>query len=247
MQYPLIHQSNQRPVHFIEGYIKFLGDYLGIKLECSVNRPYLYISAQEKAWMPQIQEITGKKLKYWVICSGTKRDYTVKSWGFANYQAVIDHFNNKIQFVQVGQTNHDHPLLRGVIDLRGKTDTRQLIRLCWHAQGGLGGVSFLHHIFAALQKPFVTVASGMEPRSWEMYPTGVYISRHGCLPCCAKGACWKSRTVKLDDTSEKNKSLCELPTLVKGELVPKCMAMISPEEVCKAIEGFYIAGLLSFH
>lgn len=243
MKYPLIHQCNQRPIHFIEACTDYLGEKLGIRLT-PPTRPSLYLSDEEKGWMNQVEQSFGYKGKYWVVCSGIKSDYTVKGWGHKNYQAVVNKTQGEIQWVQVGELGHNHPLLDGVLDLRGKTDTRQLIRLCYNAQGGLGGVSFLHHIMAAFAKPMVTLASGMEPRRWEEYSTGRMLSRHGALPCCQENSCWKSRVVPLNDKDSKNSNLCTLPVFTP-EPLPKCLAMIHPEEVVEAINSYYIGGVLS--
>ena len=233
MEYPLIHESNQRPVHFIQGFTDHLGKYLNISLPCVVNKPFLYVSKEEKAWTNQVQEQFGYKGGFWLLNAGTKPDYTVKGWGSFNYQQVIDALYGKIVFVQVGEKHHNHKTLRGTIDLIGKTTSRQLIRLAYHAQGGLTGVSFMHHIMAAFSKPCVTIASGMEPKSWEIYNSGVYLSSHGMLPCCQHSACWKSQVVG------KTGKVCELPIYGEEEVIPKCMAMINPLTVVKAIEDYH--------
>jgi len=244
MEYPLINSSNQMPVHFLEGYTRFLGSKLKINLDITANRPYLYISDQENGWIPQVHEVTQKSVKYWLVCSGVKNDYTVKGWGHDNYQAVIDQ-TPWIQWVQVGENNHSHHPLRGVLDMRGKTDMRQLIRMAYKAEGGIGGVSLLHHIFAAFSKPFVCIASGMEAPSWERYNTETYLCKGHCLPCGKDGGCWKSRVTPLDDKDPKNDSLCSLPVFGGSSPIPKCMAMIDPREVVSAIRAYYEGGLLS--
>ena len=50
-----------------------------------------------------------------------------------------------------GEAGHHHPSLRGVVDLRGQTTTRQLVRLVYHAQGAISAVSFLMHLAAAVE------------------------------------------------------------------------------------------------
>jgi ADP-heptose:LPS heptosyltransferase len=244
MENPLVNSCNQRPVHFMDSYCELLAEALGICLPLSVKRPYLYIGEAERKWINQVEEAVGYKGRFWLVCSGTKNDYTVKGWGQWNYQAVVDQLRGRVQFVQVGAKDHDHPVLEGALDLRGKTDHRQLIRLAYHAQGGLGGVSYLHHIFAGLARPFVCVASGMEPITWEAYPTDAYLSRHGRLPCCQGAACWKSRVVKLNDKSDKDNSLCVAPVVTAGGVLPHCMEMIKAEEVTEAILSFYRGGVL---
>ncbi len=244
MNYPLINQCNQRNIHFVEAYVHYLADKLNVKIECTYNKPFLYLSDKEKKWINQVEEIANYKGKFWLICSGNKNDYTVKSWGHHNYQSVVDALYGEIQFVQIGESGHNHKPLNNAINLLGKTSQRQLIRLSWHAQGGLGAVSYLHHIFSAFQKPFVCIASGMEPTTWEKYNTEIYLTRQGCLPCCKTGGCWKARTTKLGDDDKKDANICLLP-VIGPETIPKCMVMIHPEEVVKAVRSYYLGGLLS--
>lgn len=246
MHYPLINSCNQRPVHFLQGYCDYLGEQLGHPIVCTTNQPHLYISDQENAWLPQVHEKTKKPIRYWVINAGTKFDYTAKNWGVQNYQTLAEMLYGKIQFVQIGASEHYHRPLNGVIDLVGKTDIRQLIRLCWHAEGGVGPVTFLHHIMAAFHKPYVCLNGGREPVSWEQYPTATMLNTIGRLPCCQGGGCWRSRTVSLGDGDEKDKSLCELPVFGGEDTIPKCMAMIHPEEVARAIEQYYLGGVLKY-
>lgn len=234
MHYPLIDQSNQRAVHFLQGYCDFLENSLGVRVPLLTNRPHVYLSRREKSWLPQVEERTGRPTRYWVVNAGAKRDYTTKSWGRASYQRVVDLLRGKIQFVQVGRAEHDHPRLSGVMDLVGQTDDRQLVRLCHHADGGLGGVTFLMHLMAALEKPYVALMGGREPVQWNSYPRQQLLHTVGLLPCCRSGGCWRSRVVPLGDGDEKDKSLCEAPTWGEGA-VPRCMASISPEEVAGKI------------
>lgn len=234
MEYNLIHQSNQRPVHFIQGYVEHLGAKLGIGLQTTVNRPFLYLSDQEKGWTNQVEETTGYKGKYWLINSGYKDDFPVKHWPY--YQAVVDGLKGEIQFVQVGEASptHHHEPLDGVINLVGKTSSRQLIRLAYNSAGGIGGESFLHHIYAALQKPFVCLASGMTGRTWQQYQTEAYLSMQGRLPCCHSGGCWKKYV------NGPSGSACTFPD---GQY-PKCMTMIPATDAIAAIRSFYQGDLV---
>jgi ADP-heptose:LPS heptosyltransferase len=241
MDYPLIQKSGQMPVHFMQGYTDYLSGKLNIKLSLSVKKPYLYISDLEKSWINQVEEVFNYKGKFWLVCSGTKNDYTVKGWGHHNYQEIIDKLYGEIQFVQVGSEEHNHKILSKTLNLIGKTDLRQLIRLCWHAQGGIGGVSLNHHIFAALEKPYVCIASGMEPVYWEKYETETYLCKGNNLPC-GIGGCWKTKVVPLN---QNDTNLCTLP-IYGEEAIPKCMHMISPNEVIRAIKDYYKGGRLSY-
>lgn len=239
--YPLIDQCNQRAVHVLQGYCDFLANFLGVQVPLLTNRPHLYLSSQELSWMSQVQEKVGRQTKFWLVNAGTKQDYTTKQWPW--FQEVVDKLQGRVQFVQVGKSEHLHKPLRGVINLLGMTDDRQLVRLVHHAEGVLCGVTFLMHLAAAFQKPAVVLAGGREPRSWNTYPRQVLLNNVGALPCCRMTACWKSRTVRLEDGGEQNNSLCENPVFTEP-VSPRCMAMIEAESVCKEISNFYTGGVL---
>ena len=116
--YPLIHQSNQRPYHFIHGFIEYLGERLGIRILPRQFKGDIHLSEEEKeAPFPGMKEIGGRP--FWLMAAGGKFDFTIKWWESARYQQVVDHFAGRILFVQVGEDGHHHPPLRGVLDLRG--------------------------------------------------------------------------------------------------------------------------------
>jgi len=247
--YPLVHSSNSKSYHFISGFRKDLEKKLGVEIPQGDFKPDVHISDEEKSWIPQIQEVTGQDLKYWIVCAGTKSDFTAKMWEFERYQKVINYFKNKITFVQIGELGHGHPALKNVIDLRGKTDTRQLIRLVYHSCGMLCGVTFLMHLAAGVEtrgdrcfktRPAVILAGGREPAQWEAYPYHRYMNRCSALSCCDWGGCWKSRVMPLDDgDKEKDNSVCLFPVKSNsGQMIPKCMDLISTQDVIRAVESY---------
>ncbi len=227
MHYPAINDCNTRGIHFMQGYTEFLGASLGIPLPLMTNRPMLYLSQAEKATKP-----ANLPAKYWLISAGCKRDFTNKFWGTTKFQEVTNQLRGTICFVQVGAKGDDHQPLEGVVNLVGQTSLRQLIQLAYHAQGVLSGVTFLQHVAAAFNKPAVVIMGGREPVQWNAYPKQHLLHTIGMLPCCENGGCWKSRTVKLNDGSHEDNSLCEKPT---ANGLPLCMTMISPKEVSEKI------------
>lgn len=249
--YPLIHRSNHGPYHFLQGFSDFLNNRLGLQIKPLAFRGDIHVSRQERAWISQVHEITGDDPPFWIVTSGGKFDYTTKWWDHQRYQQVVDSFRGKILFVQVGETQHHHPPLKGVIDLRGKTDLRQLVRLVYHSQGVLGPVNLLMHLAAAVEvkpgmpkhRPCVVVAGGREPPNWEAYPHHQFIHTVGALRCCDHGGCWKSRTVPLNDGDEKDapQNLCV--DVVNG--LPHCMDMITAAEVMRRIEMYFTGGALA--
>jgi ADP-heptose:LPS heptosyltransferase len=246
--YPLIQRSNSVPVHFLEGFIDYLNSILEIRIELSEFRGAVYLTEDEKQWPSQVAEITGGDPSFWIISAGGKSDFTIKWWESRRYQQVVDHFRGEILFVQIGETSHHHPPLDGVIDLRGQTDLRQLIRLIYHAEGVLSPVSLPMHLAAAVEvrpgrpknRPCVVVAGGREPPHWEAYPHHQFLHTVGSLPCCEHGGCWKSRTFRLGDGSPNDlpESLC---VDIRGSL-PACMDMITAEDVVRRIDYYRRGG-----
>lgn len=244
MQYPLIHHSNQRPSHFIQGYVEYLAAQLGVAIPITEFRGDVHLSDDEKGWTNQIEEEFGFRGPFWIVVAGGKHDFTAKWWAPECYQRVVDHFSGRVQFVQCGQQNHWHPALRGTFNLIGRTSTRQFVRLMYHASGVLCPVTFAMHLAAAVPtkqqrlRPCVVVAGGREPPHWEAYPGHQYLHTVGALPCCATGGCWKSRCQPMGDGDRKDReNLCERPVQVDSSLrIPQCMMLIQPKDVIRAIE-----------
>jgi ADP-heptose:LPS heptosyltransferase len=250
--YPLIHQSNTTPCHFLHGFPAHLNDELGLRIRVTDFKGDIYISEDEKAWFSKIDETAGPTQPFWLLVSGGKRDYTIKWWDHERYQQVVDHFRDRIQFVQVGEPSHHHPSLRGVVDLRGQTDLRQLVRLMYHAQGAISPVSLLMHLAAAVEtppgaprnRPCVVIAGGREPPHFTAYPHHQFIHTVGALRCCDNGGCWKSRTLPLHDGDEKDQP-GELCVDVVGHL-PRCMHMITADEVIRRVELYVNGGAIQY-
>lgn len=245
--YPLVNRSNHLPYHMIHGFRLFLQERLGVNIEPHAFKGDIHLSEAERGWMSQVEETEGLGARFWIIVSGGKYDYTAKWWDPERAQAVVDHFQGSIRFVQCGEANHYHPKLKNVIDLVGKTSLRQLVRLMWHADGVVCPVTMLMHLAAAVEtkqgrpknRPCVVIAGGREPSHWEAYPHHQFLHTNGALPCCDHGGCWKSRVEPLGDGDEKDKSLCLNPVLLStGRRLPKCLDMIETRDVIRSVENY---------
>ena len=242
--YPLVHQCNSRPYHFIHGFIDFLNDQLGLRIRPTEFKGDIHLSDEEKQQAGLVEEKLGEPHPYWIIAAGGKYDYTIKWWHRRRWQEVVDHFKGKLLFVQVGESGHYHPPLKNVLDLRGKTTLRELIRLVYHADGVLCPVTLHMHLAAAVPLPpgrkrlrsCVVVAGGREPAHWEQYPGHHFLHTIGALECCATGGCWKARTVPLGDGSplDAENSLC---LKVSANGLPECMERISAAHVWETCES----------
>jgi len=240
--YPLIHASNELPFHFIHGFIADLNTRLDLQIQPTEFRGDIHLSPEERAAPSRPAEWAGVDLPYWIIVAGGKRDYTIKWWAAERFQQVVDHFRHRLLFVQVGDAGDPHPALRGVLDLRGRTDLRDLVRLMHRADGVVCPVTGIMHLAAAVDTPAdrppqracIVVAGGREPPHWEAYPHHQFLHTVGMLPCCAQGGCWRARTRPLGDGDDNDApdALCLDPV---GDL-PRCMDFITAEDVIRQIE-----------
>ncbi len=246
-QYPAIHRSNQRPIHFIQAFHEDLERRLGLRIPVSAFKGDLHLSREEKSWPT---ELLGEDLDpnkpWWLMLAGGKFDFTTKWWDPGFYQEVVDGLQGKVQFVQCGQADHWHPPLKNVINLIGKTSLRQFLRMVYHAYGIVCPITFAMHAAAAVEtperrmRPCVVIAGGREPVHWEQYPGHQFLHTIGILDCCATGGCWKNRCQKVGDGDLKDaRELCKYPVDISNDLqIPKCMKMITPQEVIGAVERY---------
>jgi ADP-heptose:LPS heptosyltransferase len=147
VEYPLVHKSDNGPYHFIDGFCSFLEQRLGVNIRDRLCFGDIYVTDEEKGWLNQVQVITGKDVPFWIVVNGGKLDFTAKWWNPIRMQSVVDALPNII-FAQVGEAGHHHTPLRGqnIVNLIGKTDTRQLIRLMYHAAGVIWNGEKLAHV-----------------------------------------------------------------------------------------------------
>lgn len=241
LHYSLVNLSNQRANSFMQAYVDGLSKIIQRPLQLTTNRPDLYISEDEKKWMDHVQhhKTGGRKVPFWLINTGVKKDYTTKQWPVEFYQKVVDQTAGLIQWVQVGANEHEHHPLSGVINVVGQTNQREFIRLVYHSKGGLGPSTYLQHLCAAFEKQYICILGGREPVPWVTYPRQTTLHTIGQLDCCKNGACWKSRVVPLEDGDPKDESLCSVPILGYIKPVGKCMAIIRPEEVVMILSRIY--------
>jgi len=249
---PLASQSNWLPYHFIHAFRKDVEAKLGVEIPAGAFRGDLYLSDAEKN-APSPAEEAGWTGPYWLVAAGGKYDMTAKWWNPSFYQKVVDRLRGRIKFVQIGAAGDWHLPLEGVVNLVGQTDLRQLVRLVYHAEGVVCPVTFPMHLAAAVPlkanhyRPCVVVAGGREPAHWEAYPTHRFLHTTGALPCNTAGGCWRMRCQPVGDgdPSDAPEKRCVAPVQVAEDLVvPRCMFMIKPHDVVRAIRTYYRGDLV---
>lgn len=251
MHYPLVHQSNQQPFHFLHGYPQYLEERLGVRVPVTRFHGDVHLSDAERQGPPPGRD-AGVPERFWIVVAGGKYDFTAKWWDPARFQRVVDHFRGVLRFIQCGEAGHWHPPLDGVLHRVGRTSPREFVRLMHHADGVLCGVTFAMHLAAAVptrpdrppRRPCVVVAGGREPAHWEAYPGHQFLTTVGTLPCCAAGGCWRSRCQPVGDGDEKDRrDLCEQPVALTPALrIPRCMHLITADDVIRRIELYLEAG-----
>jgi len=248
-EYPDINFSNQRPAHFVEAYARFFSERIRHNIKVTHFEPEIYLSKNEASSPNPLRALYVLSIPYCIVAAGHKTDCPIKGWESERWQAVVDYFRGRLLFIQIGAEGEGHiqPKLNGVVNLVGRTENlRHLIRLFYHSQFVMCGITFPMHLSAALKKPngeprpCVVVAGGREPVHWEKYPHHRFLDTIGTLPCCAGEACWKSRPHTNQYPLEDNYTCYELT----NKSLPKCMDQITPELVSFEISRIIKGGLI---
>jgi hypothetical protein len=248
---PMVYIDNVR-LHFITAFHRNFYELEGMHVPCRYPKGDLHLSIEELTIRPENDP-------YWLVFPGWKSDFTAKAWSVAYWQQVVDGLNARgLKVIQCGAMAMDHhnPRLKGVIDLVGKTNMRQIIQLIAHAEGVVCHVSLPMHVAAAFDKPCIVTAGRREQYWWESYdnfediktfgpaaaPVKVphkYLYPVGDLPCHMGHGCWRNKIeVGGDD------SVCTAPIDDGfGQIIPTCLQMVSSAQVLEAIDGYYKDGI----
>ena len=250
----LTNKSNSLDWHFANAYRVSMEKQLGITIPQGESRPDIHFTQEEYESARVIKD------PYWIICVNGEKGWGCKMYPMDRWQKVVDQ-NPDINFVQIGTKGDNAPRLQGpnVIDYVGKTDdkhtgVRDLFKLFLNAEGSIGLVSFHMHLSGALYKPAVIVAGGREPVSFTKYAGHQYLANDGALPCAVQ-ACWKCDIKECTNLVDKagasvviekdaQGSKIASPELIE-RIMPKCVDMIAPEDITRAIQQYYIGGRLT--
>lgn len=241
-----IRQQNNETMHFAAYFHRDFKKQTGIHVPVHFPHGDLHLAPEE-------QEVSPIEGRYWVMLSGGKSDFTIKVWRQKWFQEVVDWLNSQgMGVVQIGSTDkgHWHPHMDGTLNLIGQTNLRDMLRLIYHADGVLCGVTAAMHMAAALYRPCVVLAGGREAWWWEAYvnenrgfaeASGKHPMPHqflhtiGQLDCCRYHGCWKNKVTPLGG----DKLLCKYHIMHPDMPLAQCMDMIKPFHVIEAIMKYY--------
>ncbi len=258
----LTNASNRKDWHFANAYRVSMEKELNIHIEQGESRPDIWLTEEEYNAPRLIEK------PYWIICVTGEKGWGCKMYPAEKWQKFVEQNPDKI-FVQIGAREDNPPRLKGenIIDLVGQTQDKQtgirdLYKLFLNAEGSIGLVSFHMHLAGALYKPAIVVAGAREPVSFTRYPGHAYLSNDGMLPCAVK-ACWHCKIVACTNLVKHNG--LDLDPAIEAKVfkdqdltgeekrhyenvtsgwVPKCADMIEPEDLTRAINGYYKGGRL---
>src|ERR1700682_1874371 len=74
MHYPLIHQSGERPYHFIHGYVQFLEPQLNLPIPMTRFKGDVFLAEEEKQ-LPAALANLGIPDGFWIVVAGGKFDF----------------------------------------------------------------------------------------------------------------------------------------------------------------------------
>jgi ADP-heptose:LPS heptosyltransferase len=246
--------------HFVQDYHRTLGAALGAEIPCTAMKGDVHVHPDETRWTSQPRQM-GVHQPFWLMVTGGKFDFTAKWPNPFTLAKVAEWFYDRgTVVIQAGGAGDWQPAIPNTVNLVGQTDLRMLLRLVHHAQGVICPVTGIMHLAAALAKPCVVLAGGREPTHWEAYPTHRYLSMQGALSCCSPTCCDRARCTVVGDGDEKDLpgNLCahfneydapkapQSDRMFKKIRVAKCLDMISAEDVIRAVQSFYIGGVLSW-
>jgi ADP-heptose:LPS heptosyltransferase len=235
-------RSNAWNINLIDAFRMDFENKLKVRIEKGPVRPDIWMTKEEYERPPIIEG------PYWIIINGGEPGWPSKQYPY--WQEVVDQLSGKIKFVQLGLKGHPWPLLDGVVNMVGKTEDRNtgirdMFNLFLHAQGSIGLVSMHMHLSAAFGNPCVVVAGAREPAWFTQYFGHQYLQTNGTLRCGLHTACWKCKIEGCQYHAEAPRKQ------IKGKdgnllPVPKCVDIISPDEVVDAVLKYYQGGRLEF-
>lgn len=209
--------------NLVEGFTKMLCNHLGIEQVPIVNRlPYAVLTEAEK-------EASVKWNGKWLL-NANCQTYS-RSKGYPWWQSVVDGLKSDFEIVQVGsnESRNLSPDLFGVTDWRGKSQNlRDFLSMVYGCAGVISPPSGIVNFAAAFGKNAVVVNGARELAKLSDYPNMTFLTNE----CCGYGK--EQGCIAL--TFGMNRS-CMKPVLRNGQQYAKCMDMISPYTIIRAVKA----------
>lgn len=177
-----------------------------------------------------LEKTENKYGEYCVINANCQKCSETK--GYPYYQDVIDS-RPDIKFIQIGgaEERDISSDLRGVIDLRGKTTTKELIELVGNAKWVISPPSAVVHIASAFSDVKTIVLSGArEPVELTEYQNTTHLTSM-CVDGWNRNKGCMKFFMKIIDGRTCTRALME-----NGRKYPQCMCDIKKDEICALLK-----------
>jgi hypothetical protein len=128
-------------------------------------RPSLFLSSKEMCWGMSFLS----KFKRPIICVhpfGNSTSSPTSPWFEKEWKEIINSFDQKVSFIQLGKYNYDHDKLNIVYP---KTTLREVMALIWASDIFLGFDSGLAHIATAFEKPALVLWDSVKKSKMEEF------------------------------------------------------------------------------
>jgi hypothetical protein len=198
---------------------RIIGKRLGVRVEdvrpdCSINEKL--VQQFRRTWrdLPQPHILVQRRAGPFT----PNKDWPNESW-----RTLISMLLATATVIEIGEHSEvgEHPATPNYIDLRGRTDLRELVASIAAADVLVAPVSGPVHIASAVRTPAVVILGGYEQPENTAYPGNkILYTPIECSPCWLKTPCPIDR---------------------------ECLRRISPESVREAIDEVWRSRLLELH
>tara|TARA_R110002051_G_scaffold311408_3_gene385407 strand:- start:992 stop:1828 length:837 start_codon:yes stop_codon:yes gene_type:complete len=146
----------------------------------------LYFTEAERQNITKLTAELGDE--YIVVEPYSKDNYTPnRSYPLGKWQEIINELSKKIQVVQVGLSNY--PLLKNMIDFRGKTSFRSAALLIEKAKLFMSTEGGLVHAATCVDTTSIVIITGYQDTKMVAYPQNININIGSHGPCGLKLEC----------------------------------------------------------
>lgn len=150
----------------------------------SIIKPFIYLSDYEK----KKGELYKNQICVHSTGSGARHYMANKDWFTDRFEEVVAYLNSDYSVLQIGLSTD--PLLKGTIDLRGKTTIRETASILFNSKFFIGQVGFLMHLARAVDCRSVILYGGRESPLQTGYDFNINLySSINCSPCWYSNYC----------------------------------------------------------
>jgi len=166
--------GNLGPNYYKKSATEIIGEKFGVAVDDP--RPDCFLAEEEER---EARKITSEYPNPVAIQITSKSSHN-KSWPAENWEKLIVN-NPRYNFLQLGLA--DEELIRGAVDLRGKTTLRQAFGVIKTVRAFIGPDSALAHVATAFRTPAVVLFGASTPMVWgHATNKNLYCAPH-CSPC----------------------------------------------------------------